>query len=87
MLIHEFVKNSRSKVTIELREFMGKEIIDIRLWFLVPGTVNEWKRTTKGIAMDIRHIGELSKGIAMATARAYANKSRLSDLDDGFPLP
>ena len=56
MVIYEFRKNSKSKVTIELGEFNGREIIDVRVWFLLPGTDNEWKRTKKGIAMDIRHL-------------------------------
>lgn len=87
MVIYEFRKNSKSKVTIELGKFMGKEIIDIRVWFLVPGTANEWKRTRKGIAMDIRHLGELSKGVVIATSKAYANSGNSRGSDDGFPLP
>lgn len=86
MVIHEFRKNSRSKIIIELEEFKGKKIIDIRVWFL-SGTNNEWKRTKKGIAMDVRHLGELSKGIVMATTKVYSNRSHSCELDDEFPLP
>ncbi len=66
MLIYEFQKNAFEKVKIQLSEFHGKRVINIRVYYKVPGTANEWKPSKKGICMSVNRIGELLKGLKMA---------------------
>jgi len=69
MLIYEFQKNALEKVKIQLSEFHGKRVIDIRVYYKVPGTANEWKPSKKGICMAVNRLEELLKGLKMAHER------------------
>lgn len=69
MLIYEFQKNALEKVRIQLSEFRRKKVIDIRVYYKVPGTANEWKPSKKGICMSVIRLEELLKGLKMAHDR------------------
>jgi len=74
MLIYEFQKNALEKVKIQLSEFHGKRVIDIRVYYKVPGTANEWKPSKKGICMSVNRLEELLKGLKMAHDRLRLHK-------------
>lgn len=69
MLVYEFQKNALEKVKIQLSEFHGKKVINIRVYYKIPGTANEWKPCKKGICMAVIRLEELLKGLKMAHDR------------------
>lgn len=66
MVVYEFQKNSSERLLIRFTEYHGKSLIDLRVFFKVDGSGDEWKPTRKGIAMSIDHLPELHKGIEEA---------------------
>lgn len=87
-LIYEFQKNALEKVKIQLYEFHGKRVINIRVYYKVPGTANEWKPSKKGICMAVNRLEELFKGLKMAHDRLQkgynAKKKEESEDPDGI---
>lgn len=49
-LVAAFEKNNREQVRVYLTEFMGRSMIDLRVWTETPD--GEWVRTRKGITMS-----------------------------------
>lgn len=66
VLIKDIQRNANEIIRIEVSEFKGKELINIRIWY-VAARDNEgneiYKPTQKGIALDIAEFEELRKGI------------------------
>ena len=60
-LIYEFAKNTGQKVVVQLREFKGKKLIDLRVFYLNEG--GSWRPTPKGISLRPELIGELKRGV------------------------
>ena len=60
-------KNPVVRVNIYLTNYKGRDVIDIREYYLVPGTKDEWMPTRKGICLDQRHISKLLEGIQLAS--------------------
>ena len=73
ILIHEFQKNALEKVKIQFKEINGRETIDIRAYYKVPETADEWKPSKKGICMSVKHLDELVKGIQLANEKWKKN--------------
>jgi len=63
-LIYEFSKNTGQKVVIQLREFKGKKLIDVRVLYLSED--GSWRPTPKGICLRRELIHELKQGIDKA---------------------
>ena len=66
VLIKDIQRNSNEIIRIEVSEFKGKELINIRIWYVAArdNDGNEvYKPTQKGIALDIAEFDELRKGI------------------------
>lgn len=64
--IYEFRKNNKEVIRFEISEFMGKELINIRIWYLSQDfntgeTV--YKPSQKGVAFGIHEFNELKEGI------------------------
>jgi len=60
-IIADIDKNSREIIRIDISEFKGKELINIRIWYHdMDGTV---KPTQKGVALDINQYQELKKAV------------------------
>ncbi len=65
-LIKDIRKNSNEIIRIEVSEFKGKELINIRIWYLAgqDDQGNDlYKPTQKGIALNISEFSELQDGI------------------------
>jgi len=64
--IYEFRKNNKEVIRFEISEFMGKELINIRIWYLSQDfntgeTV--YKPSQKGVAFGIHEFKELKEGV------------------------
>lgn len=66
VLIKDIQRNANEIIRIEVSEFKGKELINIRIWYVAARDKdgNEiYKPTQKGIALDIAEFEELRSGI------------------------
>jgi hypothetical protein len=60
-IIADIKKNEREIIRIEVSEFKGRELINLRQWFFhVEG---EYRPTQKGVAIDVSKYEELKKAI------------------------
>ena len=60
-VIADIGKNSREIIRIEVSEFKGRELINLRIWY--QHFDGEYKPTQKGITLDIAHYNELKDAI------------------------
>ena len=63
-LIHEFNKNASEVVRVQLTEYDGKELLDIRVW--VTRDEKNWIPTKKEVSIRIEQIEDLKQGIDKA---------------------
>ncbi len=65
VLIKDIPKNNNEIIRIEVSEFKGKELINLRIWYQsIDGGGNVvWKPTQKGIALNISQFDDLKDGI------------------------
>lgn len=71
MIVHEFQKNAWEKVIIKFTEFMGSDLIDIRVYRYF----DENNPTYKGISISRALIPELKRGIDLAFKEWEKNKA------------
>ena len=67
VVIKEIQRNSNEIIRIEVSEFKGHELINIRIWYSsIDSNTGEltYKPTQKGVALNIEHFAELKDGIA-----------------------
>jgi len=67
ILIKDIQRNANEIIRIEVSEFKGKELINIRIWYLAgrDASGNDiYKPTQKGVALNISEFAELQDGIA-----------------------
>ncbi|MBN2402416.1 MAG: transcriptional coactivator p15/PC4 family protein [Spirochaetes bacterium] len=64
-IIKDIEKNSKEIIRIDISEFKGQELINLRIWFQAfDGNGNMiYKPTQKGIAINISKYDELKEGI------------------------
>ncbi|MCP4132760.1 MAG: hypothetical protein GY754_17475 [bacterium] len=66
VIIKDIQRNSREIIRIEVSEFKGKELINLRIWYSAmdnnTGDVI-YKPTQKGVALNISEFEELKDGI------------------------
>ena len=55
-------KNKVQEIRVELKEFKGHNIIDIRIWNNVPDS-DEKRPTTKGVTMNVELLPELKEAV------------------------
>jgi hypothetical protein len=60
-VIADIGKNSREIIRVEVSEFKGKDLINLRIWF--QHFDGEYKPTQKGITLDVAHYKELKDAI------------------------
>ena len=78
VLIKDIQRNANEIIRIEVSEFKGKELINIRIWYVAArdNDGNEiYKPTQKGIALDIAEFDELRKSIDKLAAYINDRKS------------
>ena len=64
MIIGKLEKNAFDSIVVQTTEFKGRELIDIRIFYLDSG--GELKPTKKGISISPDHVPELIKLIQKA---------------------
>jgi len=60
-IIADIGKNSREIIRVEVSDFKGKELINLRIWF--QDVDGGYKPTQKGITLDISHYCDLKDAI------------------------
>lgn len=65
VLIKDIKRNNNEIIRIEVSEFKGKELINIRIWYQSIDDKGNiiYKPTQKGVALNINEFGELQDGI------------------------
>jgi hypothetical protein len=74
VLIKDIQRNNNEIIRIEVSEFKGKELINLRIWYVADRDTNGnnvYKPTQKGIALNIAEFAELKDGIDRL--QAYIN--------------
>ena len=74
ILIKDIQRNSSEIIRIEVSEFKGKELINLRIWYVADRDANGnniYKPTPKGVALNISEFAELKDGIDRL--QAYIN--------------
>ncbi len=64
-IIKDIQKNSKEIIRIEISEYMGKELINLRIWFQTIDDKGNivYKPSQKGIALNVSQFAELKDGI------------------------
>jgi hypothetical protein len=60
-LIADIEKNSREIIRVEVTEFKGRELINLRVWY--SDFDGSYKPTQKGVAIDISHYEKLKDAV------------------------
>lgn len=65
VIIKDIAKANNEIIRIEISEFKGKELINIRIWYQsIDSNGNvEYKPTQKGVAINVSQFNELRDGI------------------------
>jgi hypothetical protein len=66
ILINDIQRNSSEIIRIEVSEFKGKELINIRIWYVAGRDMDGndiYKPTQKGVALNISEFNELRDGV------------------------
>lgn len=74
-LIYEFRKNATEKIKVELSNYRGIEVINIRVYYNSDVAKDEWKPSPKGITMRADLIPELKKAIDKALTKWEKKRS------------
>jgi hypothetical protein len=61
IVVFEFQKNSREKVRAVVREWQGKELIDLRVCYLDKS--GEWKPGPKGLCLQSEALPDLKTAV------------------------
>lgn len=65
VIIKDIRRNDREVIRIEISEFKGRELINLRIWYQAideRGNV-VYKPTQKGVALDVSNYAELLDGV------------------------
>jgi len=66
VLIKDIQRNNNEIIRIEVSEFKGKELINLRIWYVAGRDMDGndiYKPTQKGVALNISEFSELKEGI------------------------
>jgi hypothetical protein len=78
--IAEWWRNrSGQSIRISLSTYQGKNLVDVRTWATVDGKL---KPTTKGLAVEVRHLPRLTAAFAKACDQAR-ELGLIASNDDG----
>lgn len=61
-IVASFSKNKYEEVRFQIKEYKGKDLIDIRIWTDVKGA-DQKIPTTKGVTMNVSHFIDLKRSI------------------------
>jgi len=65
MVISDIQKNQTEIIRIEITEFKGQRLLNIRTWYLDKNS-GEYKPTPKGVALKVELFAELKQALAKA---------------------
>lgn len=71
-LIHEFGKNAVEVVRVQLTEFDGRQLLDIRVWILK--NEKDYIPMEKGISLRLEQVGALRDAIVKAAKEVESEK-------------
>ena len=65
VIISDIERNNKEIIRIEISEFKGRELINLRIWYQAIDDKGEivYKPSQKGVALNISKYEELKKGI------------------------
>ncbi len=83
-IIKDIKRNDREIIRIEVSEFEGKELINLRIWYQAIDSRGDivYKPTKKGVALNITQYGELKEGIDRIGQYIEDRKSGFSQRDE-----
>ncbi len=61
-IVASFPKNKYEEVRFQIKEYKGKDLIDIRIWTDVKGA-DQKIPTTKGVTMNVTHFVDLKRSV------------------------
>ncbi len=73
-VIAEFQKNAVEKVRIAVREFKGRILLDLRIYY--QDEAGAWLPTKKGLALTVEQWPDLREALAKVDAHLPAEPSR-----------
>ena len=85
MIISDIQRNNTEIIRIEVSEFKGKELINVRIWYSSIDPSNGehvYKPTQKGFALNIEKFGELKE--AMGRLEQFLNDRNLGIQPEQF---
>ena len=86
IIIKDIKKNSGEIIRVEISEFQGKDLINIRIWYstMNPDTGEPiFKPTPKGVALQVSEFAELKD--AINRLENYINDKKTGDVPEQFP--
>lgn len=72
-IVANFSKNKYEEVRFQIKEYKGKDLIDIRIWTDVKGA-DQKIPTTKGVTMNVSHFADLKRSILEMERVLKSNK-------------
>jgi len=75
-IVANFAKNKYEEIRFQIKEYKGKDLIDIRMWTDVKGA-EEKIPTTRGVSINISHFRDLKKAV-FEVERALVNANLLA---------
>jgi hypothetical protein len=83
VILDTWPRNKRESIRVQLCEFQGRPVIDIRTWF-DPGT-GELKPGRIGITLGVKHLAPLAD--ALVAAYDHATRAGLVSEGDASDAP
>jgi hypothetical protein len=86
-IVASFPKNKYEEVRFQIKEYKGKDLIDIRVWTDVKGA-DQKIPTTKGVSMNVSHFNDLKRAIlemerVLKTQKLLGPESAIEDTEQG----
>lgn len=63
-VIKEISKNSLEKIIVSLRNYRGRQLVDVRTYYLREGS-NEWLPTKKGVSISTEKYPDLKEAVLL----------------------
>jgi len=82
VIIRDIEKSGNEIIRIEISEFKGRELINIRVWYQAFDSAGNmsYKPTQKGVTLNVAQFGELKDGIEKI-------ENYLKDREEGITEP
>lgn len=78
--IADISKNKSEIIRVEITEFKGKNLVNVRTWYL--NDQNEYAPTKKGVAVSLAQLEELRQALNKAHA---ISQEKFADAPDNTP--